>query len=593
MLLGPLFRFELVRLARRGTHLPLRVVLAVLLFVGLIASYLQLFPGSDVFALLSGDAADPSRLDKFGETFLLAFLVIQQVAVLLLTPVYAGGAIAEEKEKGRLDFLLTAPLSRWELVMGKLAARLVFVLAVVAVGLPVLSFTLLFGGVDPGRVLAGFVVAVVSAVSVGAFSVMLSVLRPTLRDVLLWAFGGLIASTLGVLILGCFIPNGVGGILSPATVLVTLFRVWEQNHPPGTDPTWRLVGAYAAIQLVVGMGCVLVAVLNVRPAVIHQPAPLLVTIGPDTPEELPPLPPVTPSEPPPPDWYRVPERTVFSADEIPSAAEGRGFLVPALGDIEDPLAWKERHFAARLPLFTGQWFAVLRGCLLAAFLGALGIGLFVGLVAVVQNGSGWHYLTNGAARVVLLVSTLVLPFAGIRAAVSVAEERAKKTLDSLFALPVDRSAILRAKAWAAVGPARWWALGAGAAAVLAFVSGGLNVFALLALALLYYGYAAFTVGVGVLLGVWCKTGVRAVLTHVAVTLVTFTGPFLLAPFTHDSVLALSPPAGVVMGAAVTSESGGVSNAEGCALCLSLPIGVGYAWAGVMAWRLAVRRFEQE
>ena len=72
------------------------------------------------------DAAEPSRLDRFGETFLFAFLLIQQAAVLLLTPVYAGGAVAEEKEKGRLDFLLTTPLGRWELVAGKLAARLVF-----------------------------------------------------------------------------------------------------------------------------------------------------------------------------------------------------------------------------------------------------------------------------------------------------------------------------------------------------------------------------------------------------------------------------------------------------------------------------------
>ncbi len=570
MLLGPLFRFELTRLARRGTHLPLRVVLCVLLFVGLLASYLQLFPRADVFALVFGAAAAPSQLEKFGETFLLAFLGIQQVAVLLLTPVYAGGAIAEEKEKGRLDFLLTAPLGRWELVAGKLAARLVFVLGVVAVGLPVLSFTLLFGGVDPGRVLAGFVVAVVSAVSVGAFAVMLSVLRPTLRDVLVWAFFGLAGSAVGGLIYGGITSNGVGGVVSPATVLVTLFRVWAETHPPGTDPTWGLVGGYSAIHLCTGLVCVWVAVANVRPTV-RRSTDSPVSVPPPVEPESPPSAP-TVDDPPSPSWYAVPERTVFAPHEIESAADGRDFLVPTLGDDEDPLAWKERHFGARLPLLEGRWFAVLRGCLVFAFVIALGIGVFVGLVTTLQRGRDLHFVTNGAARVVLVVATLVLPFAGLRAAVSVAEERAKKTLDSLFALPLDRIDILMAKVRAAVGPAKWWAAGAAVAVLLAVFTGGVNVWCVPSLVAVYAGYAVFTLGVGTLLGVWCKTGVRAVLAHLTVTLVTVAGPFLLA---------------------APSESGGVSTIEGCALCMSFPVGLGYAVAGVMAWRLAVRRFEGE
>src|SRR5262249_7167622 len=155
---GPLFGYELVRLARRGTHLRLRVGLTLLLLVGLLVTYLRTFPDTTLAELLlSGtESSDQNRLQSFGETFLIAFLIVQQAAVLLLTPVYAGGAIAEEKERGGMDFLLTTPLTAWELVAGKLAARLLFVLAVLAAGLPVLMLTLLFGGVDPNRLLAGF-----------------------------------------------------------------------------------------------------------------------------------------------------------------------------------------------------------------------------------------------------------------------------------------------------------------------------------------------------------------------------------------------------------------------------------------------------
>jgi len=98
---------------------------------------------------------------------------------------------------------------------------------------------------------------------------------------------------------------------------------------------------------------------------------------------------------------------------------------------------------------------------------------------------------------------------------------------------------------------------------------------------------------GILLGAWCKTGVRAVLAHLVVTLVTFAGPFLLAPYLNGTPVVFSPPAAVVMAAATPAESSGLSSAEGTALCLSLPVGLGYAVAGVLAWRLAVRRFERE
>lgn len=592
MLLGPLFRFELVRLARRGTHLPLRLVLAALLFVGLLTSYVQLFPSADVFALLfgGGEAADPSRLNKFGETFLFAFLLIQQVAVLLLTPVYAGGAIAEEKEKGRFDFLLTSSLGRWELVLGKLAARLVFVLGVVAVGLPVLSLTLLFGGVDPGRVLAGFVVSVVSAVAVGSFAVMLSVLRPTLRDVLVWAFGGLAASGAAGLIFGC-VSNGNGMVLSPVTVLIPLFREWGEQHTPATDPTWPMVGGYAAVFLPLAGVFVLVAVAHVRTAVVrgvahhnpfgHPPA------EPDTPADPPTL-----AAPPPPEWYRPPQRVVFADGEIDAAAEGREFLVPGLGDREDPLEWKERHFGARLPLLEGRLFALARGCAVFAFLCVLGIGGFVGFVTAVQNGYGGHRVTNGLARVVLTVSAAVLPFAGLRAAAGVANERAKGTLESLFVLPLDRSAILWAKAVAAARSTRWWAVGSAAAVTLAATTGGLHALCLPGLAAVYCGYAAFTLGVGVFLGVVCKTGVRAVLAHLTVSLVTFVGPLLLSPWTGWPTVVLSPPFGLGVGTSEYSPTGDGPTSERWVACLAFPVGLVYLWVGVIAWRMATRLFER-
>jgi ABC-type transport system involved in multi-copper enzyme maturation permease subunit len=601
MLLGPLFRFELVRLARRGTHLPLRVVMAAVLFLGLLASYFQLFPDSELAELLFGgaDAADPTRLDRFAETFLLAFLVTQQVAVLLLTPVYAGGAIAEEKEKGRLDFLLTSPLGRWELVVGKLAARLVFVLAVILAGLPVVSFTLLFGGVDPGRVLAGFAVAVVSAASVGSFAVLLSVLRPTLRDVLLWVFFWLVVTGLVGLIGACVLPDQVGGLLSPLTVFIPLYQVW--NNPPLTgDPTWAFVGIYSAVHLGAAVVCVGVAVAKVRTAA-ERVTVTPMSVGPPAPVPSPPpepalQPPAPTAEPPLPEWYKVPERPVFTPNDIPSAAEGRGFLVPVLGADEDPLAWKERHFAARVPLLEAHSVGILRGCAVGAFLVVLGMLAFVGLILAVRGGVPLGVVLNPLAAVVLVVASLTLPFAGMRAAMSVGEERAKKTLESLFVLPLDRSDILRAKAWEAARRTRWWVGGAVAAVVAAAVCDGMPPIALVCAPAVLLGYLAFTLGLGVWLGVRSKTAVRAVLAHVVVTLTTVVAPVVAAPLLGGLVACLSPP---VLLFTATGTAGrwyltpSVSDPTAAAVCVSIPVAIGYAVLGLIAWQLAVRRFERE
>ena len=579
---GPLFRFELVRLARRGGHLPLRVVLCLLLLVGLFAAYRQLFPSANPLALLFA-APDSSQLDKFGETFVVAVLIIQQAAVVLLTPVYAGGAIAEEKEKGRLDFLLTSPFGRWELVADKLAARLVFVLAVVFTGLPVLAFTLLFGGVSPERVSA------VSAVAVGAFAVLLSVLRTTVRDVLVAAFGGLAASGAVGLIAAYATPHMAGGVLSPVTVLVPLFAVWK-DPPPTGDPTWFLVGVYSAIQLGLALIFVGLAVAKLRPAAT-RPTDTPVSVKRKPEPQPPPEPaPLPPDEPPPPDWYELPERPAFAPGEVGSSADGRDFLVPALGDREDPLAWKERHFGAKLPVVESQLFTLVRGCAVAAFVFALGMGLFVGVIVGLPRGEPFD-IVNPLVRVVLGVAVLAVPFAGVRAAVAVAEERAKQTLDSLFALPLNRRDVLWAKVWEAARRGRWWAFGAAAAVGLGAITLQLHPFGVVAVAAVFAGCGVFTLGLGVWLGVRDKSAVRAVLTHLTVTLVAFVGPVVAVPLAGEPVACLSPPVCVVRAAVSPDELPRPHSS--LAVCLSVPVGWGYATAGLVLWRLAVRRFERE
>src|SRR5207248_8385467 len=73
------------------------------------------------------------------------------------------------------------PLSDWQIVLGKLTARLAQVGLFVLAGLPVLCALQFFGGVEPLAVLLGYAVLAVSALSFGSLALLCSVYARTTR----------------------------------------------------------------------------------------------------------------------------------------------------------------------------------------------------------------------------------------------------------------------------------------------------------------------------------------------------------------------------------------------------------------------------
>jgi ABC-type Na+ efflux pump permease subunit len=80
------------------------------------------------------------------------------VTVLLAAPAATAGVICQERARGTLLDVLATDLSSAEVVLGKLAARLLPVLATIAAALPVLAITSLFGGIDHGALGGSFAV---------------------------------------------------------------------------------------------------------------------------------------------------------------------------------------------------------------------------------------------------------------------------------------------------------------------------------------------------------------------------------------------------------------------------------------------------
>ena len=95
---------------------------------------------------------------ELGQGFFLAVVGTELSLVLLAAPAATAGAICQDRARGTLLHMLMTDLSAAEIVLGKLAARLTPVLAMICCTLPMLELLSLLGGVDPlalGR-LCGF-----------------------------------------------------------------------------------------------------------------------------------------------------------------------------------------------------------------------------------------------------------------------------------------------------------------------------------------------------------------------------------------------------------------------------------------------------
>jgi ABC-type transport system involved in multi-copper enzyme maturation permease subunit len=203
-LIGPLFTFETVRLARQGGTIWLRGVYALALLLALYAS----FPA---YA-----EAHWRQVAVFAQDFSERFLVVQSVTVLFLVPLFFGGAISDEKEKRSLDFLLTSHLTAREIILGKYASRVLSLAGVIMAGLPVLALTALWGGVDLLLVSFVFAVTIMSLLSLGAVTMLWSVEFPRTVHAVIWSY-----VAVGVLSFCCFSPlaflQPTGGLLGRAS----------------------------------------------------------------------------------------------------------------------------------------------------------------------------------------------------------------------------------------------------------------------------------------------------------------------------------------------------------------------------------------
>jgi ABC-type transport system involved in multi-copper enzyme maturation permease subunit len=557
---GPLFFYDVVRLARRGRSTLLRCVYALALFGNLYVTYHQRFPRHDLLAAPFTPQATvrPAELSRMAEEFVYSILWLQTAAIYVLTPAYLAGALAEEKERGTLELLFTTHLTDREIVIGKLAARLAHLAGVLLAGVPLLVLTQLWGGVDIRLLTAAFVLSAFNLLSVGAISVFSSAVCPTVTL-------GMLASYLltGVLF---FISSicPFGAMTSPVGLFELITEQASDLLPSAAVAPIVVAAPGSQVPLVVALalgillhGSVAIffaaaAVTNLRPAVGMPVGAAPPSRGP-IPVSLSPAPrPSSPSPKPvgfgyvelpaegterPTAWrsadWRPASPARSPAPARPKPAEGWGPFdksesrpsvarasqearpnLPPVGNW--PLLWKETHYRRQVDPQNER----------ALWLGLVGVPLaFVLVILLAQDEiqARWTAMSGSLPRLAVLLSAgvwgVVLAF---RAVAGISRERDGGTLEGLLTLPVSRSTILGAK-W--LGPFVYSRYFGGVVAVVIVVevaTGVLHPDAAVLLALAILAHMAFLVS----LGVWLSLSSRNTLwarVSMALVLLVFLG----------------------------------------------------------------------
>src|SRR4051794_40413844 len=183
MRLGPVFERELMVTARRPRAFALRFAYGLALLALVASTYrrnagLETGAGTVAFAGLTGFARDLFQ----------GLLLAQGVAVVFLTPALVSGAIAGEVQRKTLHDLLTSDLTSAEIVLGKLAARLLHVVVLLAIGLPILAVAGLLGGLDPWLTVCARAASLSTAFFLGALSILGSTQTRSARGALNFTF---------------------------------------------------------------------------------------------------------------------------------------------------------------------------------------------------------------------------------------------------------------------------------------------------------------------------------------------------------------------------------------------------------------------
>jgi len=582
---GPLFGYDLVASTRRGQHLGLRLLVAIVLLAGLYLLYTG--QGFDPFEDTTNKRLRPQEMARLAEGFAATVIGVQFAMVLLLTPPVIGEAIAREKERRTLEFLFVTELTNWEIVVGKLTARLAYLVGVLLTCLPVLALTQLFGGIDPVGLLASYLGLLTMTIGVGSVCMLMSV----------WARTALEATVCS------YVVAAVYGGMSTSCIFMPIF-----TFDPGVP---IMLGLGTMGHLVVALTCLVTATRELRvravpperPRTPDSAAPLL-----RQKPEMAPLVRAAPAD--------AGDDTVVMVVSIQglrrrpprrplprvSSYERSLPRKPPVG--RRPLLWKELYvhaFTRDVDPFSREVIIALAGMLTLLVVVILGFEISGGPTAAADV----PFAINGIVRVLTVIFAGVLGLGVIaHTAGSVSRERENDTLVGLLTIPDPRATILEAKWLAGFLSLRGLLIALAFVWLLGLLTLAVHPVSMVWLILAVAAPLECVASLGVWLSVLNRTTLRANLAAVLCILMIAAGPWLvmnyvewLSPYgarmsqlSNTVTAALMPPVAWVRAAVTWDDYATFPKDLRDAILLGA---LGYASAAWLLWKDACRRFGRE
>ena len=152
----------------------------VLVLVGMMLAWYGGYPRPT-----SGQTVSLQMLAAYGQRLFYMIATIELSLVLLAGPAATAGAVCLDKARGTLLHILATDLSNTEIVLGKLAARLIPVFGLIVCLLPLFALTSLLGGIDPTALFGSFLTSVGCAVLGCSLALALSVWGRKTHEVLM------------------------------------------------------------------------------------------------------------------------------------------------------------------------------------------------------------------------------------------------------------------------------------------------------------------------------------------------------------------------------------------------------------------------
>jgi ABC-type transport system involved in multi-copper enzyme maturation permease subunit len=483
-LFGPVFYYDLLRSVRKNRTFVYRFCYA---------SGLAVVIGWIYFVWIverRGRMLSVHDMPQFAASFSYTFICVQFALAALLTPAVIGGAIADEKDRRTLEFMLATDLRDREIVFGKLGSRLAMLLLFLLTGLPVLSILQFLGGVDPELLLASFTATGLTMCSLAGVGIFNSALAKKPRDAIALTYlvgaGYLAISGLAWMVL--FIPGiaaislpvpGVGSItlqdlvawFNAGNVIAAFVQLMNglDNRSTIDKLLPALLRNYAIFHGLVAIVFTTLAVWRLRPLALKQSYGQKATL---------------------------PLVTRFV---------GR----PPMGS--SPMLWKEIFAEPGLRL---NWLGRILILLLALGSFAPAVYIIAEHTVAWLTGSSigrWRDFGQEMNFWVRLVGTtvacLTLLGVAVRASGIVSGERDRQTLDSLMTSPLNTMNVIFAKWVGNVLSVRKGWIWLGLIWLLGLVTGGLHILALPVLLTAWFIYA----GVFSALGMWCSAACRTTL----------------------------------------------------------------------------------